>query len=156
MSNPDLKPVRRHQQARIIKAITVLFGTIVVGVFILGTLSFTYLASGFPSHRFLLEDKMLLTLSLFVLALSISVFKVFSQLYYGLVECGLAVASTWTVLSNSLSANRATNAVLLVGCVYLMSRGLNNVYEGDAKKRADFDAIRKLIFKPTQTPGAPT
>jgi hypothetical protein len=58
---------------------------------------------------------------------------------YGMIECGFALNVTWYVFSQPVTSPSATAATLL-GAVYVLVRGMDNVREGLKAAKAEREA----------------
>lgn len=93
-------------------------------------LIFLYGITALPSNTQSTETKAWLVLALIALAFGMAWFKRRWQFWYGYWELHFAVFSTWQLLSSQLTPSRERNALVLLGGLYLMSRGASNCLDG--------------------------
>jgi hypothetical protein len=105
-----------------------------------------YMFSSYPSTMMTGEYKFVLTFILIMVAIVLTVFKAFSQYYFGLFETAVGLGSAWIVMSNSMTNNRVTNAALLLGSLFFLRSGIHDAFEGYPKPHADAEAAGDLFF----------
>ena len=79
---------------------------------------------------------------MFIVAAGLHRFKRLSQLAYGYLEVCFAAVSTWYVMAK-FSTDMISNAVAVVGAVYLMTRGIANVSEAGRRNREQLEQARQ-------------
>jgi hypothetical protein len=80
-----------------------------------------------------------------LLAVAVSLVKRSHQLWYGIAEVVVAMVGAWRSIVVA-PADQTTRLLVLAGAVYVMSRGVNNILDALAKRRAAEHATMNTVY----------
>jgi hypothetical protein len=66
-----------------------------------------------------------------------AIFKKKALTSYGFAEMTFGIAVAWRIIWSQLSPDRLTNGLALIAATFLVSRGVQNFYDGIIKERED-------------------
>lgn len=114
-----------------------LFTAVAFGVIFVQAGAEAYEKISKPLSSLDLGDRVSLLASILLFGLAASYLKFKKQILYGYLEICFALAFGWNSLGTGTVANPTQNLLVLVGVMYLVSRGTTNILDGlrERKKR---------------------
>jgi hypothetical protein len=83
-----------------------------------------------PSREISLAWRILFVFGVMSTSFAVSIFKHRYQFALGALEVVVGAGISWTTVSAQLTTNVAGNYALLVGSIYFMTKGFENMYKG--------------------------